>query len=274
MRGMAHAQAQDVLPVVVARVPEDALDPGVVRLLAVVAARRAVRIPVHPESGERPSGLADVALAVPVAEREELHQLACVVLVRRLLVRVGQREEEEHGRVARHRLQQGRKAAERMAAQLFVLSQHQRRVLVRGGEVVVPEERELLLERMPGADHPVEPPEHVVAPLVLRAQMVTVQARRAHARGGGGAAVQQPADRARLAPSRPVVGLARGGAEACAPEEALHVRLGPAAPRAVAASGATACVGGYGLSGHSCPGLGLGAAGRRRKPAARGRAGC
>ena len=66
--------------------------------------------------------------------------------------------------------QQRAEVAERVAAQQLVLAQHPARV-DRGaarGEPVVPDERHALDERRLGADHAVEPPEHVVAPDVAR----------------------------------------------------------------------------------------------------------
>ena len=74
-------------------------------------------LPVVLESGERPGVLADVALGVAAAgtEREELHQLAPVVLVRRPLRVLRAREPEEHRRVPRDLLQHLVERAERRA---------------------------------------------------------------------------------------------------------------------------------------------------------------
>src|SRR4029450_13169572 len=71
-------------------------------------------------------------------------------------------------------------------------------------------------------------PEHVVAPLVLGVEPVTVHARWLDARRGGGAATQQPADRGALAAARPVARLARSRAEARSPEHPPDMRFGPA----------------------------------------------
>ena len=100
MRAAAASLSRRV--VVRARVP-DALEVAAVR-------------PVRLEAGESPRGLADVELAVATAEREQLHQLARVVLVRRALVGIGEREEEQHRRVGGHRLQERRERPERAAA--------------------------------------------------------------------------------------------------------------------------------------------------------------
>ena len=74
-------------------------------------------LPVVLESGQRPRLLADVALGVAAAgaEREELHQLAPVVLVRRPLRVLRAREPEEHRRVLRDLEQQLLERAERQS---------------------------------------------------------------------------------------------------------------------------------------------------------------
>ena len=84
-------------------------------------------LPVVLESGERPCLLADVALGVAAAgaEREELHQLARVVLVRRPLRVLRAREPEEHRRVPRDLRQHLVERAEREPSQELVLLQHQ-----------------------------------------------------------------------------------------------------------------------------------------------------
>ena len=148
-------------------------------------------------AGQRAGGLADVGLgvAVALAEREELHQLAREVLVGLVLVGADQVEERPHRGVLHHVGQQRRERAERAAAEDRVLAQHQRRVLVARGEVVVPEEHHLLFQRPRGADHAVHPPEHVVAVLVGRVQghgLGPGQQRRLAAVGR-----QQPAQRRR-----------------------------------------------------------------------------
>ena len=204
----------------------------------VVGAHVAVVAPVGAEAGERARGLADVALAVAAAERVELHQLAGVVLVRRLGVRVGQRQVQKHGRVARDLAQEVGEGTERVAAQGAVLGQHQRRVLLAGGEVVVPEERELLLQRARRAHHLVEPPDRVVAPRVHGVELLAVlELRRRDAGQGRRAAVHQPADRGGLAAPRPVARFARRGAEAGSPEQPPDVGLGPRLPASMPSSG-------------------------------------
>src|SRR5438094_955033 len=61
--------------------PEDALDAGVVERGVEPDPLQPASAPLRAEAGERARGLADVALGVAAPEREELHELACVVLV-------------------------------------------------------------------------------------------------------------------------------------------------------------------------------------------------
>ena len=91
----------------------------------------------------------------------------------------------------------------------------------RGGEPVVPDERHPLDERARGADHPVEPPEVVVAPGVVgreRAALVVVR-RRADERSRAAAA--SASGRRRRARARERRRLALPGPEAGTPEQAL-----------------------------------------------------
>src|SRR5206468_1336933 len=83
---------------------------------------------------------------------------------------------------------------------LLVLGQHERRVLVGGGEVVVPEQRQLLDQRALRAHHPVQPPQHVVAVLVRRVERLAVDGRRGTAQLRAGPAVEDPLQRGRLTP--------------------------------------------------------------------------
>ena len=95
--------------------PEDPLHPGVVPLPVVAEVPRARVVPVVSKARERPCLLADIALRVPATrpEREELHELACVVLVWLPAGVVRPGEPEQHGRVARHVDQEIRERAER-----------------------------------------------------------------------------------------------------------------------------------------------------------------
>src|SRR5438034_10539157 len=92
MLRMMDGEPAGVLPVEVTVVAEDPLRAGVVAPRVVVEVDRAlVVVPVVPPPGQRPRLLADVSLRVAAAraEREELHHLAPVVLVGRLLLVVG-----------------------------------------------------------------------------------------------------------------------------------------------------------------------------------------
>ncbi len=104
MVGMRHAEPARVLPRVRAALAEDLLDARVVVLRVVAEVDVAlVRPPVVAEAGQRARILAHVVLAVAAAraEREQLHHLAAVVLVRRVLAVVGAVQPEQHRRVAR-----------------------------------------------------------------------------------------------------------------------------------------------------------------------------
>ena len=184
-----------------------------------------VVVPVVGPAGQRPRLLANVVLGVAVvgAEREQLHQLAAVVLVRRppLVLVAGQ--PDEHRRVDRHRQQQVLERAEPALAEQLVLLQVQRDLPDVGGrEPVVPDQRHPLDERLIGADHPIEPPEQVVPPGVARRQRQSVVVVRC------GSVQPRLALRAGQRQHRPAQSLAaqlrrfaRGRAEAGAPEQAL-----------------------------------------------------
>ncbi len=170
MIGVRDAEAARVPPREPAVVTEDRLRAGIVVLSVVAELHRSEALaPAVPEAGECPSLLADVALGVAAvrAEREELHHLARVVLVRRVLRVVASVQPEQHRRVLRHVEQQVVERAEAATAEELVLVQHQplrAHAAVRGGEPVVPDQRHPLDERPRGPHHPVEPPDVVVAP--------------------------------------------------------------------------------------------------------------
>ena len=100
------------------------------------------------------------------AHREQFHDLAAEVLLRlRFRVRAAV-EPHEHRRVLRDVQQDVAEVPERVVAQHLDLAADFRRILRRlrrhvarafGGEVVVPEERHLLLERTVAVDHPEQP---------------------------------------------------------------------------------------------------------------------
>src|SRR5215211_2632760 len=117
--------------------------------------------------------LTNVAFRVPAAgaEREELHQLTRVVLVRRPLGVVRPREPEQHRRIAGDGQQQVVEPPQPVPAEKRVLAEHQSLradALVRRREPVVPDERHALDQWTAAAHHAVEPPEVVVAPGVPR----------------------------------------------------------------------------------------------------------
>ena len=139
--------------------------PAEERLGAVV-----VQLGLEPEllaagvpAGEGAGRLADVLLGVAAADAqgEQLHQLAGVVLVSLALdVAVGV-EPDEHGGVLAHRLQERLELAQGLLAQRQVLLEHQAGaddLVDAGGEVVVPEQGELLAERVQAVQHGVQPP--------------------------------------------------------------------------------------------------------------------
>ncbi len=249
---MAHHEADDVLPVPRPGVAEDRLRPvrvprrvveGRVLALGGVSARRLV--PVVAPSGEGQRGRVDVGLGVdlrllPQAERrgleagvvpqaEELHELACVVLVRRPPVGVGAVQPEEHRGVVGQPGHQVEKVAGRVRPQKLVLAQHVARVpdaAVRRGEVVVQVERHPLLELVVRAHHPVEPPQRVVAPDVQRVDRAAVHPRRGACQLRGRLRRKEVLDGA-VQPERSVVGDLRvRPRESSAPEQAAEVRGG------------------------------------------------
>ena len=223
------AHRQTLLPRPRARLAED-------RLVAVVVPRGHVAEVVHAElvapleveAGQRAGELAHVVLGVGAAvgaEREQLHQLARVVLVRvpaRVLVQV---EPRDHRRVLRHVVGELVEGPERAAAEERVLLEHQALLahsVVRGREPVVPDERHPLHERLARAHHPVEPPQVVVSVGVRRGQRVAVAVGRLGA--GERRLADRPgecSDRAVQPQRREQLGVSGRGAEAGAPQEPL-----------------------------------------------------
>ena len=115
-----------------------------------------------------------------VAQTEELHDLARVVLVGLAAGRVGAVQPQQHRRVVRHLLEQRREVAQRVAAEQAVLAEHVARVAHAGvarREQVVQVERHPLDQLVARPHHPVEPPQTVVAPLVERRDRLIVDLR-------------------------------------------------------------------------------------------------
>ena len=165
---MLEAEVARVLPGVVAGLVED-------RLHAVVVPRRVVdkrrdHSFVHPSAppGQRTRVLAHVRLRVRAAigaEREELHHLAAVVLVRGALDVLVAVQPDEHRGVGGDPLQKGAKRAECIRAKKLVLVQHQllgADAEIGGRKPAVPDQRHPLDERGRRAHHAVEPPEMVM----------------------------------------------------------------------------------------------------------------
>ena len=121
---------------------------------------------------ESPRRFLDVGLGVAPALRgltqgEQLHDLAGEVLIRRFLAAIGAIQKNQHRRVFRNRMQQAAEIAQRLMAQQQVLAPHAERadyLLLRRGEVVVPEQRHPLLQRCRRFKHFAHPPDFDVEP--------------------------------------------------------------------------------------------------------------
>ena len=131
---------------------------------AVVVADRELGedVVVDAPPGQGACGLLDVALGVMAdAQAEELHQLARQVLVRVALAVARGVEPDQHRRVVNDSAQQRRERPSAELAEQFVLPAHQRQAAdleVAGCEVVVPQERQPLGQRVGAEQHPVNPP--------------------------------------------------------------------------------------------------------------------
>ena len=216
MQPVVDAQPARVLPVEASALAEDRLDAGVVPFRVVAEANRAeVFAPRVAPAGQRAGLLADVSLGVAAAigaDREELHQLPPVVLVRRVLGVVGAREPEQHRGVLRDREQQ-------------LLEPRRSDPVARGREPVVPDEGHPLDQRPVRPDHPVEPPELIVAPGVVRGERVSVVVVRPRAPEALVARVRQLVDRALETELRELLGFTLPRAEAGPPKEPFGLRF-------------------------------------------------
>ena len=194
---MLDRQLDRLLPAVRARLVEHDLHRIVVSVAVEAELDPAVAVlVVRREAGQGAGLLAHVALGVAraVTEREQLHQLARVVLVRGALLALEPVQVEQHRRVLGHAHDEAGERAETRAAEHVVLPDHQTLRadgLVRGREPVVPDERHPLRQGAARAHHAVEPPEVVVAELVEREEAAAVDLRRladevGRARSGGG----------------------------------------------------------------------------------------
>jgi hypothetical protein len=172
---MGDAQAHRVFPIPVARLPEHRLRFFVVVFGVETKVRVSLFGPFRSPAGQHAGHFADIVLGVGAAvgaEREQLHHLARVVLVRFVLVVVDPVEEHEHRRVGGDGEEQVVKPAERVFAEQVVLLEHQPLAVdlfVGVGEPVVPDERHLLYQLLVGANHAIEPPGVISAPFVFGA---------------------------------------------------------------------------------------------------------
>jgi hypothetical protein len=229
------AEPRRVAPVEAAALAEDRLHAGVVVLRVEAEVDRAdVVVPVVAPAGQGTRLLAHVVLGVRAAvgaEGEELHQLAPVVLVRRVLRVVGAREPEQHRGVARDLGDEGQERPEPVRPEEPVLLQHQAgRVdpIARGREPVVPHQRHALDERAARPHHPVEPPELVMAPRVVRGERAAAIVVRLRAPEALEARVGQRVDGGVEASLGEPLGFTGTRAETRTPKEPLGLRLAEA----------------------------------------------
>ena len=161
------------------------------------------------------------------AEREQLHHLAAVVLVRRLLGVFGAVQPLQHRRVDGDRLEEVEEGAEAGRAEEVRLVDHlllAGDVGVGGGEPVVEDQRHPLDQRLVRAHHAVEEPEVVVAVGVGGGDRVVVVVDRGRAvQRRGAAGPGQRLDRADEAEAGELLGLARQRAEAGAFQQPLRL---------------------------------------------------
>ena len=235
---MREAHLARVTPLEAALLAEDALHAGVVVLgVEAEVVRPDAVVPVVAEAGQRARLLAHVVLGVAAvgAEREQLHQLARVVLVRRVLPVLRSREPQQHRRVARDPHEQvvgtSPSAFFRSISFWWIIRRCDADAVVRRREPVVPDERHALGQRPVRAEHPVEPPQVVVSPRVGRRQRVAVLVvgRRA-AEPLLPARPRERVDRAVEALPRKLLGLAGARAEPGPPQQALGLLGAEAAP--------------------------------------------
>ena len=184
VRRVGDRQHHGLLPAVRAGLVEDDLHRVVVPVAVEAEPDPAVPVLVRRgEPGQGPGLLAHVTLRVAgaVAQGEQLHQLAGVVLVRRALLALEAVEVQQHRGVLRHPRDEAGERAEPRPPEHVVLADHQALRadgLVRCREPVVPDERHSLRQRPARPHHPVEPPQVVVPELVEREQPVAVDLRR------------------------------------------------------------------------------------------------
>jgi hypothetical protein len=122
-------------------------------------------------AGERAGALAHIFFCVTVfvPKREEFHELAGQVFIRRAGAVANAVQPEQHCRVRQHRVREGAEVTEFEGAQLLVLMPHPfggGHLLRRGCEMVVPQQRELLVYRLVHRGHAPHPPRRQVGHLI------------------------------------------------------------------------------------------------------------
>ncbi len=129
-----------------------------------------------------------LGVAVAVAEREQLHEFAGQVFVGGLGGIGLPVQPAQHRGVGEHRVRQGAEIAQRKGAQLLILRGHLRRgpdLLCGRGKVVVPQQGQLFVDRLPDGDHAPQPParQHALLLGQLAAELLARCLCRAFTRG-------------------------------------------------------------------------------------------
>ena len=174
------------------------------------------------------AALLDVVLGVVAdAHREELQQLSAVVLVDGALVVLVVVQPDDHRRIPRQLDEDVPEVAQPVAPEgVDLVEQRARLVQLRipGGEEAVPEERNLLLQRTPRADHPVEPVcgrpvqvPHLALVRVVAPDDVVRHILRV-------ARMEELFDRRLVPLGRVLLQLVPGGAEPCPAQQVSHQR--------------------------------------------------
>ena len=221
MPRVLEAEPAGVLPVEPPALPEDRLQARVVPLGVEAKRDRPGVRPVVPKARESArSRHVLLGVAAVDAEREELHELARVVLVRSYFVLSADESQRIIAGSSVTPEERVRKLPNAWRRKSPVLAQHEllrADAGVRGREPVVPDE--VIRSTRPRPDHPVEPPEDVVPPGVLRGDGVAVDAGpRAGQLPRGGLRSRSTASRS---PSLANAATCPLGAEARTPEQPL-----------------------------------------------------
>ena len=169
-------------------------------------------------AGERAGALLDVLLRVVAdAHREQLDQLAPVVLVHRLHVVVVVVQEEQHRRVRGERDQQVPEATERVAPEAVELVQQSSALAhVHDGEETVEEQRHLLFQGVVAVDH-ADHPQLERGPTLVESDGPALRQVLAELAGVPG--VEEPLHGRLVAPGRVCLELAAAGPKAGTPHQ-------------------------------------------------------